>query len=205
MVSFISPHISSSQPLHSITDYILGIVIKYIQGVSMGSLWPSVNVSHPEAETIAGCVMNAFHTIKVENTHWQYSSAWLRQISDWLWMGLVEGTRDEQSGVGRFGCKLSRYAAMCFWAKSMGCGGGGRHRSRCTIILHWQGKEEWSPGWLKMNDAEKMGDIPALQMTQKRLWPRTSRNGTRLDITDGRIVGGHRWRVTVSSLSSLEW
>ncbi|KAK0458197.1 uncharacterized protein EV420DRAFT_384601 [Desarmillaria tabescens] len=58
--------IASSQPLHPITDYIPGIVIEYIRGIGMGSLRPGVDIPRPEAEAIAGRVMDAFRTIKAE-------------------------------------------------------------------------------------------------------------------------------------------
>ncbi|PBK81779.1 hypothetical protein ARMGADRAFT_1039141 [Armillaria gallica] len=58
--------ISPSEPLHLITDYVPGIVVEYIQGVSMGSLQPGVNIPRPEAESIADRVMDAFRTIKAE-------------------------------------------------------------------------------------------------------------------------------------------
>ncbi|PBK71119.1 hypothetical protein ARMSODRAFT_954888 [Armillaria solidipes] len=58
--------ISSSSPLHPITDYVPGIIIEYIQGVSMGSLQPGVDIPRPEAEAIADRVMDAFRTIKAE-------------------------------------------------------------------------------------------------------------------------------------------
>ncbi|KAK0431074.1 hypothetical protein EV421DRAFT_1912246 [Armillaria borealis] len=58
--------ISSSPPLHPITDYVPSIVIEYIQGVNMGSLRPGVDIPRPEAEVIAERVMDAFRTIKAE-------------------------------------------------------------------------------------------------------------------------------------------
>ncbi|KAG7441345.1 uncharacterized protein BT62DRAFT_484412 [Guyanagaster necrorhizus] len=58
--------ISSSQPLHPITDYVSGTVIEYIQGVSMGSLKPGVDIPRPEAEALADRVMDAVRTIKAE-------------------------------------------------------------------------------------------------------------------------------------------
>ncbi|KAK0235496.1 hypothetical protein EDD85DRAFT_77591 [Armillaria nabsnona] len=68
--------ISSSEPLHPVTDYVPGTVIEYIQGVSMGSLQPGVDIPRPEAEAIADrrCLevissraMDVFHTIETEN------------------------------------------------------------------------------------------------------------------------------------------
>ncbi|PBK71122.1 hypothetical protein ARMSODRAFT_1083372 [Armillaria solidipes] len=58
--------ISPSEPLHPITDYVPGFVIEYIQGVSMGSLQPGVDIPRPEVEAIADRVMDAFRTIKAE-------------------------------------------------------------------------------------------------------------------------------------------
>ncbi|KAK0443636.1 hypothetical protein EV421DRAFT_1903646 [Armillaria borealis] len=60
--------ISSSPSLHPITDYVPGIVIEYIQGVSMGSLQPGVDIPRPVAEAIADGVMDAFCTIKAEES-----------------------------------------------------------------------------------------------------------------------------------------
>ncbi|PBK71141.1 hypothetical protein ARMSODRAFT_1002989 [Armillaria solidipes] len=79
--------ISFSPSLHPITDYVPGIVIEYIQGVSMGSLQPGVDIPRPVAEAIADRVMDAFRTIKAEecdaqqHTHRQYSSARLGSIT----------------------------------------------------------------------------------------------------------------------------
>ncbi|KAK0235506.1 hypothetical protein EDD85DRAFT_843258 [Armillaria nabsnona] len=58
--------ISSCPPLHPITNYVPGIVIEYIQGVSIGSLRPGVDIPRPEAEVISDRVMDAFRTIKAE-------------------------------------------------------------------------------------------------------------------------------------------
>ncbi len=58
--------ISPSEPLHPITDYIPGFVIEYIEGVSMGSLQPGVDIPRSEVEAIADRVMDAFRTIKAE-------------------------------------------------------------------------------------------------------------------------------------------
>ncbi|SJL12439.1 uncharacterized protein ARMOST_15866 [Armillaria ostoyae] len=79
--------ISSSPSLHPITDYVPGIVIEYIQGISMGSLQPGVDIPRPVAEDIADRVMDAFRTIKAEecdaqrHAHRQYSSARLGPIT----------------------------------------------------------------------------------------------------------------------------
>ncbi len=82
--------VSSSPRLYPITDYVFGIVIEHIQGVSMGSLRPGVDIPRPEAEIIADRVMDAFRTIKTEGrkvfdaqryTHRQYPSARLGPIS----------------------------------------------------------------------------------------------------------------------------
>ncbi|KAG7440627.1 uncharacterized protein BT62DRAFT_997660 [Guyanagaster necrorhizus] len=48
------------------TDYIPCLIIEYIQGVSMGSLKPGVDIPRPEAEALAGRVMDAFRTMKTE-------------------------------------------------------------------------------------------------------------------------------------------
>ncbi|KAK0431076.1 hypothetical protein EV421DRAFT_2024756 [Armillaria borealis] len=60
--------ISPSEPLHPITDYVPGCVIEYIQGVSMGSLQPGVDIPRPEVEAIADRVMDGFRTIKAEQS-----------------------------------------------------------------------------------------------------------------------------------------
>ncbi|KAG7441349.1 uncharacterized protein BT62DRAFT_937110 [Guyanagaster necrorhizus] len=58
--------ISSSQPLHPISNYIPCLIIEYIQGVRMGSLKPGVDIPRPEAEALADLVMDTFRTMKAE-------------------------------------------------------------------------------------------------------------------------------------------
>lgn len=45
--------ISSYEPLRPLTDYVPGIVIEYIQSVSIGALQPGVDIPRPEAGAIA--------------------------------------------------------------------------------------------------------------------------------------------------------
>ncbi|KAG7441367.1 uncharacterized protein BT62DRAFT_1011612 [Guyanagaster necrorhizus] len=79
--------ISSSQPLHPISNYIPCLIIEDIQGVSMGSLKPGVDIPRPEAEALADRVMDAFRTMK----------AGLGQVpgmSDEEWENSVSGSQN---------------------------------------------------------------------------------------------------------------
>ncbi|KAK0421907.1 hypothetical protein EV421DRAFT_2026202 [Armillaria borealis] len=61
------PITSDSTPLHPIADFVQGLALEYIPGVSMENLEPGVDFSLPEAEIISSKVLDAFRTIEAEN------------------------------------------------------------------------------------------------------------------------------------------
>ncbi|KAK0458940.1 uncharacterized protein EV420DRAFT_340818 [Desarmillaria tabescens] len=64
-IGLVTLPISSEEP-HPITNCVPGIVIEYIQGESLGSLKPDVNIPRSEAEAIADAVMDAFRILKAQ-------------------------------------------------------------------------------------------------------------------------------------------
>ncbi|KAK0421906.1 hypothetical protein EV421DRAFT_2066923 [Armillaria borealis] len=58
---------SESTPLHPITDFVEGLVLEYIPGISMDKLKPGIDVSEQEAEKISSAVLEGFRAIEAEN------------------------------------------------------------------------------------------------------------------------------------------
>ncbi|KAK0186767.1 hypothetical protein F5146DRAFT_143375 [Armillaria mellea] len=61
------PITSDSISLHPVTDFVQGLALEYIPGVSMENLEPGVDVTLAEAETISSKVLDAFCAIEAEN------------------------------------------------------------------------------------------------------------------------------------------
>ncbi|KAK0458193.1 uncharacterized protein EV420DRAFT_384594 [Desarmillaria tabescens] len=143
--------LSSSEPLHPITDYIPGIVIEYIQGVSMGSLRPGVDIPRPEAEAIADRVMGAFRTLKAEkcvlhnDVHIDNillrDPDWSPVLIDFGWaLTRKPGMSDEEWEDHISGCQDTRFMRRSLMSKEHGVW----RRKSTPLMMHHYSPLSWN-------------------------------------------------------------